>query len=180
MGMSLIFISHNLAIVRHIAEAHRGVVSACERGGLDFIMTYLGRDPALQDFAAAAGRLKASLGAAFPTLTEAEWLAFARRTYADRDGRPVLNYDPKLRDATEVALSNSPADLWDLFGSIRCPVLTIRGENSDILSAGTLAEMARRMPAMAQVTVRDRGHVPFLDEPEALAAIDRFLEAHAK
>jgi pimeloyl-ACP methyl ester carboxylesterase len=150
-----------------------------ERGGLDFIMTYLGRDPGVADFDAAADRLKASLGAAFPALTQPEWLAFARRTYADQGGKPVLNYDPKLRDATEAALAQAPDDLWDLFSAIKCPVLTIRGENSDILTAGTLAGMARRMSAMAQVTVRDRGHVPFLDESEALAAIDSFLEAHA-
>jgi hypothetical protein len=33
---------------------------------------------------------------------------------------------------------------------------------------------------MAQVTVRNRGHVPFLDEPEAVAAIDEFLERHGR
>ena len=59
------------------------------------------------------------------------------------------------------------------------PVLTIRGANSDILSAETLAEMARRRPDMVHVTLANRGHVPFLDEPKALAAIDDFLERHA-
>ena len=57
-------------------------------------------------------------------------------------------------------------------------ILTVRGENSDILSAETLAEMARRRPDMAHVTVAGRGHVPFLDEPAAVAAIDEFLERH--
>ncbi len=151
-----------------------------ERTGLDFIMTYLGRDPAVPDFESAAAKLRASLGGAFPDLTEAAWLAFARRTYADDGGRPALNYDPRLRDATAAALSAAPADLWDLFAAIRCPILAIRGENSDILSAATLNEMARRRPDMAQVTVGNRGHVPFLDEPEAVTAIDAFLERCAR
>jgi pimeloyl-ACP methyl ester carboxylesterase len=42
-----------------------------------------------------------------------------------------------------------------------------------------MAEMARRRPDLRHVTVAKRGHVPFLDEPEALAAIDDFLERHA-
>jgi hypothetical protein len=31
------------------------------------------------------------------------------------------------------------------------------------------------MPGLRAVTVAKRGHVPLLDEPEALAAIDAFL-----
>ena len=38
--------------------------------------------------------------------------------------------------------------------------------------------MARRRPDMAHVTIADRGHVPFLDEPEALTAIDAFLKRY--
>ena len=50
------------------------------------------------------------------------------------------------------------------------------GANSDLLTAETQAEMARRHPGMIAATVPDRGHVPFLDEPEALAAIHQLLE----
>ncbi|PKQ02041.1 MAG: alpha/beta hydrolase, partial [Alphaproteobacteria bacterium HGW-Alphaproteobacteria-12] len=32
-------------------------------------------------------------------------------------------------------------------------------------------------PAMKTVTAKDRGHAPFLDEPEVLAAIDDFIAA---
>lgn len=147
-----------------------------ERAGLDFIMTYLGRDPGLADFDAAAARMKVTFGADFPDLSDADWTAFARRTYRDEAGRPVLNYDPALRDATAVALEKSPPHLWPLFDAIKASVLAIRGANSNILTAQTLSDMVARRPDMAHVTIADRGHVPFLDEPEALAAIDRFLD----
>ncbi|MDH3667092.1 MAG: alpha/beta hydrolase [Paracoccaceae bacterium] len=151
-----------------------------ERAGLEFIMTYIGLDPGLADFETAAARMKTNFSAAFPGLTEADWMAFARRTYRDDGGRPALAYDPDLREATAVALENSPPDLWKLFDAVQAPILTLRGEHSNILSAGTLAEMARRRPDMTHLTIADRGHVPFLDEPEALSAIDRFLlEVHA-
>jgi pimeloyl-ACP methyl ester carboxylesterase len=56
------------------------------------------------------------------------------------------------------------------------PVLVLRGANSDLLAPGTLAEMQARLPGMDAVTVPDRGHVPLLDEPEAVAAIDALLD----
>ncbi len=147
-----------------------------ERAGLEFIMTYLGLDPGFSDFGEATARMRVAHAAGFPTLTDAEWQAYARRTFAERDGRPVLSYDPKLRDATAVAFENSPPDLWQVFDSMAgVAMLTIRGENSNILSAETLVEMALRRPDMDHVTVANRGHVPFLDEPEAIAAIDAFL-----
>ena len=51
-----------------------------------------------------------------------------------------------------------------------------RGALSDLLSAATAAEMARRVPDLDLVTVPDVGHAPALDEPEAVAAIDTLLQ----
>jgi pimeloyl-ACP methyl ester carboxylesterase len=35
--------------------------------------------------------------------------------------------------------------------------------------------MQAQLPHAAAVTVADRGHVPFLDEPESVAAVDTLL-----
>ena len=51
----------------------------------------------------------------------------------------------------------------------------MRGALSDLLSAETVAEMTRRLPALDATTVPNVGHAPVLDEPEAVAAIDRLL-----
>jgi hypothetical protein len=40
--------------------------------------------------------------------------------------------------------------------------------------------MAREKPDLEQLTVANRGHVPLLDEPECLAAIDAFLTRHGR
>ena len=55
------------------------------------------------------------------------------------------------------------------------PVALIRGANSDLLSPATAAEMAARHPGLIFAEVPDRGHVPFLDEPESLMAIQAWL-----
>jgi len=151
-----------------------------EPRGLDNIMGYLGVEPEAESFEAMAAALERAMGAAFPDLSALQWLGFARTIYRDQGGRPRLSYDARLRDAVEAAIQSAPADLWPLFDALAgLPILAVRGENSDILSAETLAEMARRRPDMAQVTVANRGHAPFLDEPAAVAAIDEFLKRHA-
>jgi pimeloyl-ACP methyl ester carboxylesterase len=68
-------------------------------------------------------------------------------------------------------------DLWPLFDALSgLPLALIRGANSDLLTPDTANEMLDRRPDMICAEVPDRGHVPFLDEPEALAALNAWLE----
>lgn len=155
-----------------------------EPEGLAGIMGFLGIEPRAETFEAAAAGLERAMGAAFPDLAAKQWLGFARTIYRDDNGRPRLSYDARLRQAVEaameVATQTGVSDLWGVFDALAGkPILAIRGENSDILSAETLDEMVRRRPDLTHVTVANRGHVPFLDEPEALTAIRYFLERHA-
>ena len=55
------------------------------------------------------------------------------------------------------------------------PLAAIRGANSTLLSRETLMQMQARRPDMITAEVPDRGHVPFLDEPEALAALHEWI-----
>mgnify|MGYP006195995505 CR=1 FL=1 len=57
------------------------------------------------------------------------------------------------------------------------PIALIRGANSDLLSEETAAQMRARRPDMIFAQVPDRAHIPFLDEPESLAALRTFLAA---
>ena len=68
-------------------------------------------------------------------------------------------------------------DLWPLFDALEdVPLAVVRGANSDLLSAETLAEMERRRPDMIIAEVPDRAHIPFLDEPEAVLALRTWLQ----
>jgi len=44
----------------------------------------------------------------------------------------------------------------------RVPLLLLRGENSDLLSAETLDAMARVHPSLEAITVPGQGHAPLL------------------
>jgi len=56
------------------------------------------------------------------------------------------------------------------------PALAIRGANSDLLSPAVFTRMKEELPHLLQVEVPDRGHAPQLDEPQALSAIEDFLQ----
>jgi pimeloyl-ACP methyl ester carboxylesterase len=144
--------------------------------GLATIMTYLGVAPRAQDFASVVAALKARMSPAFPGLDDARWMTLARRWFDDVEGVPALNYDASLRDAFD-AVADAPAvDLWPLFDALDgVPLALVRGANSDLLTAASAATMQARRPDMIFAEVPDRGHVPFLDEPEALAALDALL-----
>lgn len=93
----------------------------------------------------------------------------------DADGRWRFDFDPAIGRGLSADRVEA-ADLWPLFGSLAgIPVLTLRGERSNILAAATLARMAEVHPGMWAVTVPGRGHVPSLAEPSAAAALDGFL-----
>ena len=144
--------------------------------GLATIMTYLGVAPRAQDFPSVVAALKARMTPAFPGLDDARWTTLAHRWFDDAAGVPTLNYDPRLRDAFEAVADQPAADLWPLFDALDgLPLALVRGANSDLLTAESAAKMQARRPDMIFAEVPDRGHVPFLDEPPALAALDALL-----
>ncbi len=158
------------------------VGAVVEMAGLLRIMVGLGRPPRAASFEAAGEQLKAENARGFPDVSRERWIAHARAIYDEEDGRPVLAYDPKLRFAVGAAIEGQTdrLSLWPLFEALdTIPILVIRAENSDILTAETVTSMQTHRPDLHYVEVAGRGHAPFLDEPEAIDAIESFLEAHA-
>jgi pimeloyl-ACP methyl ester carboxylesterase len=144
--------------------------------GLATIMTYLGVPPKAQTFPEVAAALKARMAPAFPDLPDARWDTLARRWFTAPGGGVGLTYDPKLRDAVEAVSAQPAADLWPLFDALQgVPLAVVRGANSDLLTAATVAKMRERRPDLIVAEVPRRGHVPFLDEPEAQFALDALL-----
>jgi pimeloyl-ACP methyl ester carboxylesterase len=130
-----------------------------------------------EDWPTAAAGLRARFGATFTGLSDDDWDAFARRLWRDEDGRPAQDYDPAIIAASRAALAQPMPDLWPLFAALaETPTLAIRGEASDILTSEALAAMAATKPDLMTAEIRGRGHAPFLDEPQALAALARWLE----
>ncbi|MEM7529493.1 MAG: alpha/beta hydrolase [Pseudomonadota bacterium] len=148
-----------------------------ERAGLESIIGYIGVEPKASDLDGAARSLSRTLGDQYPDLDDEGWREMARRTFHfDKDGRPGLSYDARLREPVVAVFQGPQGDLWPFFEKFEgVPLACIRGALSNILSAETLEEMARRRPDMAHMTLPNRGHVPLLTEPEVVTFIDGFL-----
>lgn len=148
------------------------------RDGLARISDYVGRTPAGRTVEGYAERLSRSPG--FDRVPMTRWLDEARKLVVKTPEGLRLPYDPALREAFLKAFDGPPVDLWPLFDALAgLPLALIRGANSDLLSPDTTAKMRARRTDMAVAEVPDRAHIPFLDEPEAVALIRSFLKGLA-
>jgi len=143
--------------------------------GLNVIMNYIGRNPAQKSYAEAA-TFRDKNWVHFKDVPTERWLAEVKAHYEETPDGLTIRYDPKLRDAVVAAGAQPAPDLWPLFDALGgLPLALVRGANSDLLSPETTEKMACRRPDMIKAEVPGRGHVPFLDEPEALAALHEWL-----
>ncbi len=150
-----------------------------ERKGLERIFDYVGRNPAAKTHAEMAAALP-KLMPGFAGVPAARWLSEVQHHYTQTPDGLHITYDPALREAFLAAFNGDAPDLWPLFEACAgLPLGLIRGANSDLLSPQTTAEMRRRRPDLIFAEVPDRAHIPFLDEPEAVAALHAFLKACA-
>jgi pimeloyl-ACP methyl ester carboxylesterase len=144
--------------------------------GLQRIASYVGKHAPVHTWQEAAEQMRAMYGVAMPDASDADWMAFARRSYSEVDGVPVLDVDRGVGEAVRAAPAGAAPDLWPLYAALKpVPTLAIRGELSDVLSSATFDRMQLEKPDLRRLTVARRGHPPLLDEPECFAAIDEFL-----
>lgn len=145
------------------------------RGGLERIFDYLGRNPAPKTPQALAEKLP-TLMTGFANVPEGRWLEEVSRHYIATLTGLKINYDPALRESFLAAFNGPEIDLWPLFDTCAgLPLALIRGANSDLLSEETAAKMQARRPDMMFAEIPDRAHIPFLDEPEAVALVRAWL-----
>lgn len=137
---------------------------------------YVGRDPVFADMATLEAHLR-DVHAPFGPLTDAQWRRMAESSAAPQpDGTLRLAYDPAIGQAFRGPLTD--VDLWPVWDAIRCPVLVLRGESSDLLTAETAAGMARRGGARVRVeTIAGCGHAPALVDAAQVALVSDWLAA---
>ncbi len=148
-----------------------------EAAGLARIRGYVGQGRSFPTWMHAARGLREQAGPAHPDYAIGDWLRLAKRLMAvGPGGRIAFDYDMKIAEPFQTAEGTAPVDMWPTFRALAGrPALAIRGELSDILSARTLEKMAAELPGLETCTIARTGHAPTLDEPEAQAALARFL-----
>lgn len=145
--------------------------------GLERIRDYVGQARSFETWMHAARAIEETQGSAFPDYTITDWLAMAKRCMmVGGNGRIHFDYDMKIAEPFAQPGGEAGVDMWPALAGLKDkPVTLLRGELSDILAPATLTRMAEALPLSEAVTVPRVGHAPMLDEPAAMAAIDRLL-----
>lgn len=122
-----------------------------------------------------------SISPGFGPHTPQQWLALSRpllRPAADGQGF-VLRYDPAIaepfRAITADSTSSGEAALWQVYDAMRCEVLLLRGQDSDLLDVDTARDMTQRGPKARLVEFPGVGHAPTLIAPDQIAVVREFL-----
>lgn len=145
--------------------------------GLARIGSYVGRAKPIQNWDEAAAAIEAIDGVVFPEYKGEDWVRMARRRFTETpDGGLRADYDTNI--SKPFIAGAKAVNLWPFFRAFRMmPVLALRGGHTDLLSVDIFEKMQTEVPHLKRVTVPNRGHAPYLDEPEARGAIDSFLDA---
>lgn len=142
------------------------------KAALARIRTYMSQSFDFADMAALEQHLRI-IHYPFGPLTDAQWAHLARYSARPLDnGRIGLHYDPGIARQVQ---ETEPADidLWAVWNRIHIPLLTLRGETSDILHPDTFGRMAETGSRVH--TVIDTGHAPAIMDETTISVVKNFL-----
>jgi pimeloyl-ACP methyl ester carboxylesterase len=141
------------------------------------LLWYIGEDRPQPDLDTAAEQMHDLL----PHLDNRDpedWRWIAKNTFRRRDDGQ-LHFDWDVNLVKPLLRRRRIPDMWPWYRALRpIPTLALRGAESEVLSPQTLEAMLCEKPDLTALTVGGAGHVPLLDEPDAAAALDDFLDAH--
>ena len=156
------------------------VGAVLEPQGLLRIIEHVGMPARFRDWdEAAIGLARNSVG--FKNVSHQMWRSAARRIYQYANGGFVHRHDLRLANSLPSIADiegGKIANLWELLPALaNLPSALLRGNGSDLLSKDTVEKMQIKLPTLDCTEIMGRGHVPFLDEPESVTAIARWLAA---
>jgi pimeloyl-ACP methyl ester carboxylesterase len=118
--------------------------------------------------------------APFGKLPDWQWQHLTKHSVVPDSGSGCrLRYDRRLTRAFKPP-SAYTRKLWSLWDRIRCPVLVLRGVDSDLLLSSTAAEMARRGPKATVVEIPGCGHAPTLFDAGHIRIVSDWLAEHGQ
>ncbi len=147
------------------------------RRALLALADYVGADPYFPDFDSAVAYL-AGIHAGFGHLDRQHWRHLARHTVRPAEsGGYRLAYDPAIGAPFADRAAIADIDLWHFWDALACPVLVLRGAESELLTAETVAEMQRHGPGADAITMPGAGHAPALLTPDQVEPVRAWLDA---
>lgn len=143
------------------------------KAALQRILGYVGKDPRFADLAEAEAYHR-TIYRGFGDLSDDEWRRLTETSVRPDGAGWRLHYDPRIAVPLRTA-EPADVDLWALWDRVVCPVLVLRGAESDLLLPETAAEMTRRGPPAELIEVPGCGHAPALLAPAQTGAVRDWL-----
>ncbi len=111
--------------------------------------------------------------------TREQWLALTRPMLKADGDAFVPHYDPAIalpiRGVTPEIAAAGEAALWATYDRVTCPLLLLRGADSDLLTRETAQAMTVRGPKATLLEFAGVGHAPTLVAADQVAAVREFL-----
>ncbi len=145
------------------------------------IAEYMGKEVRFPTFEAGVDYIR-TIAAPFGPHSDEQWHKLAGDVLREqKDGQWIRHYDPALALAfssfTQESAAQSETALWAVYDAIQCPVLLVRGSESDLLSRETADLMTQRGPRSALTELVGIGHAPTFMQPEQIALARDFFIA---
>jgi pimeloyl-ACP methyl ester carboxylesterase len=142
---------------------------------LERIGKYVGMAPVFPGIDAAEQYVRA-VSAPFGPHSDEQWRILTEHVVRrEPSGGYRMHYDPAIAVPFNAEKNPKDIDLWNFYDAITCPTLLLRGEQSDLLTRETAAEMGTRGPRAALAEIKGVGHAPTLMQPDQIAVVSRFL-----
>jgi pimeloyl-ACP methyl ester carboxylesterase len=121
----------------------------------------------------------ALLAESFGPLTQDEWREINTPLVHEQDGVWRFRYDPRIAEpfkaTTPELAALGEAALWQSFSAIQGQVLVVRGEQSDLLSRETVAQMIEKGRNVSSVEIPGVGHAPAFLSADQIDIAKRFF-----
>ena len=140
--------------------------------------SYVGQPFTFTDRADALQRLN-EICASFGSHTPEEWEIYNGPMLVQKDGLWVMHYDPDISvpfaSVNPIMAKAGEMAMWHAFKQIHIPMLIVRGGESDLLSAKTVAEMCKVNPYIRSIEIPGVGHAPAFVKSEQVALAKEFF-----
>ena len=140
--------------------------------------SYVGQPFSFASRTDALDRLNA-ICATFGQHTPDEWETYNGPMLIERNGLWIMHYDPNIAvpfaSVNPVMAKAGEMAMWHAFKQIHIPILIVRGAQSDLLSADTVAQMCKVNPYARSIEIANVGHAPAFVKKEQIALAKEFF-----
>lgn len=140
--------------------------------------SYVGQPFSFANRADALNRLN-TICASFGEHTPDEWETYNGPMLIERNGLWIMHYDPDIAvpfaSVNPLMAKAGEMAMWHAFKQIHIPMLIVRGAQSDLLSAATVAQMCKVNSYTRSIEIPNVGHAPAFVKKEQIALAQEFF-----